>query len=163
MRTLGAARLQWCSSHVINAGLSRTAARALVLVVAFATVLAGCSAVPNLDQGGMGCQNSGDGTSRDDMPTDPGQPFAGSDVVGQSPTDVGRTAKAKGLMVTYRLEYATGAGEGYSECWCTPPTEGRVSSVWWGNGQLIVMTQTDPKPGGRSQPLFGWGCQGMFG
>jgi hypothetical protein len=67
-------------------------------VVAF--VLAGCSAVPNLDQGGMGCQNTGDGAQHDGMPTDPGQPFAGIDVVGRSPADIGSAAEAKGMTVS---------------------------------------------------------------
>jgi hypothetical protein len=39
-----------------------------------------------------------------------------------------------------------------------------VAEVFWGtNGQLIVVAETDPKPGGRDQPTFGWGCRGLFG
>lgn len=166
MRTLVAAYLYWRNGHVMSPGMTRTAARGLVLVVALATVVTGCSAVPNLDQGGMGCHKGGNGKQPDGLPTDPGQPLAGIDVVGQSPADIGRAAEAKGLTVSYRLEYATGnyRQEGYSECWCTPPPEGRVSLVLWGStGELIVMTETGMKPGGRSQPVFGWGCPGLVG
>lgn len=139
-------------------------ARRLLAVSALALLLAGCSAVPNLDHGGMGCANAGDGKQREGNPTDPGQPLAGIDVVGQAPADVGREAEARGLVVRYTLDYATGEYTGYGECWCTPPSEGRVSEVFWGsNGQLIVVAQTDPKPGGRGQPMFGWGCKGLFG
>ena len=140
-------------------------ARRLVLVLAVAFVLSGCSAVPNLDQGGMGCQNAGDGTQRSGNPTDPGQPLAGIDVAGRAPRDVGREAEARGLIVRYHLEYATtNDGGGYAECWCTPPTEGQVAEVFWGsNGQLFVVAETAMKPGGRGQPAFGWGCSGLFG
>jgi hypothetical protein len=51
-----------------------------------------------------------------------------------------------------------------NECWCTPPTEGQVSEVFWGaNGQLFVVAETAMKPGGRDQPTYGWGCTGLFG
>jgi hypothetical protein len=108
--------------------------------------------VPNLDQGGMGCQNAGDGTQRSGNPTDPGQPLAGMDVSGRAPADVGREAEARGLVVRYHLEYATtNDGGGYAECWCTPPTEGQVAEVFWGsNGQLFVVADTAMKPGGRA-------------
>ena len=76
----------------------------------------------------------------------------------------GREAEALGLVVRYHLDYATGENTGYAECWCTPPPEGRVTEVFGGSrGQLIVVAETDPKPGGRDQPTFGWGCKGMFG
>ena len=126
-------------------------ARGLVGLFAVAVVLMGCSGVPNLDQGGMGCQNAGDGTQHEGSPTDPGQPLAGVDVVGRPAAEVGRAAEAQGLIVRYHLDYATSNdGGGYGECWCTPPTEGRVSEVFWGsNGQLFVVAHTDMKPGGR--------------
>ncbi len=139
-------------------------ARRLVLLSALVLVLTGCSAVPNLDQGGMGCQNAGDGQQHAGNPTDPGQPLAGIDVVGRAPADVGRDAEARGLIVRYHLSYATGENTGYAECWCTPPTEGRVAEVFWGsNGQLFVVAETDLKPVVRDQPTFGWGCEGLFG
>src|SRR4051812_21031575 len=118
----------------MSAPFDRRTAGRLLLVSAFVFLLAGCSAIPNLDQGGMGCQNAGDGTQRDGNPTDQGQPLAGIDVVGQSPADIGRIAEDKGLIVRYHLNYATdGDGGGYGECWCTPPSEGRVSEVFWGS------------------------------
>ena len=140
-------------------------ARGLAGLFAVAAVLMGCSGVPNLDQGGMGCQNAGDGTQHEGSPTDPGQPLAGVDIVGRPAADVGRAAEAQGLIVRYHLDYATtNDGGGYGECWCTPPTEGRVSEVFWGsNGQLFVVSHTDMKPGGRDQPTFGWGCSGLYG
>jgi hypothetical protein len=139
-------------------------ARRLAVLAALASVLMGCSAVPNLDRGGMGCANAGDGQVRTDSPTDPGQPLAGVDVIGRAPADVGHETEAMGLIVRYNLQYMTGTDTGYGECWCTPPTEGRVTEVFWGsNGQLIVMAETDPEPGDRDQPLFGRGCGGMFG
>ena len=140
-------------------------ARQVVGLVAVAFAMMGCAAVPNLDQGGMGCQNAGDGRQHDGAPTDPGQPLAGVEVVGRSAADVGRAATAKGLIVRYHLDYATtGDGGGYAECWCTPPTEGEVSEVFWGsNGQLFVVAHTGMKPGGRDQPTFGWGCNGLYG
>lgn len=144
--------------------VGRHAAR-FVLLSAFAVVLMGCAGVPNLDQGGMGCQNAGDGTQHEGNPTDPEQPLAGTVVVGRAPADVGRAAEAKGLIVRYHLNYATSNdGGGYAECWCTPPTEGHVDEVFWGsNGQLFVVAATGMKPGGRDQPTFGWGCSGLFG
>jgi hypothetical protein len=148
----------------ITRTVRRGAVRAILLATAAALVTA-CSAVPNLDQGGMGCQNAGDGVQRDGSPTDPGQPLAGIAVVGRAPADVGREAEAKGLIVRYHLDYATtNDGGGYGECWCTPPTEGQVSEVFWGsNGQLFVVAHAQMKPGGRDQPAFGWGCSGVFG
>jgi hypothetical protein len=140
------------------------AGRRLLLLSALGLVLMGCSAVPNLDHGGMGCQNAGDGKPHEGNPTDPGQPLAGVDVVGSAPADVGREAESRGLIVRYHLNYATGENTGYAECWCTPPSEGRVSEVFWGSGgQLFVVAETDAKPGGRDQPLFGWGCKGLSG
>lgn len=45
-----------------------------------------------------------------------------------------------------------------------PPTEGRVSEVFWGsNGPLFVVHSTDMKPAGGDQPAFGWGCSGLYG
>jgi hypothetical protein len=145
--------------------LRERSARGLLLLVAGGFVLMGCSAVPNLDHGGMGCQNAGDGTKHDGNPTDAGRPLAGLDVVGLPAADVGRAAETQGLIVRYHLSYATDwNGGGYVECWCTPPSEGRVSEVFWGtSGQLYVVADTDLKPGGRDQPLFGWGCQGISG
>jgi hypothetical protein len=140
-------------------------ARLLALSAVAVLLIAGCSAVPNLDQGGMGCQNAGDGVQRTGNPTDPGQPLAGVDVIDRSPADIGRIAEAQGLIVRYHLDYSTDpGGGGYGECWCTPPNEGHVNEVFWGsNGQLFVVAYTDMKPGGREQPTFGWGCQGLFG
>jgi hypothetical protein len=143
----------------------RRSARHVVALSAVAVVMMGCSGVPNLDQGGMGCQNAGDGSQHEGSPTDPGQPLAGVAVVGRAPADVGREAEAKGLIVRYHLDYATtNDGGGYGECWCTPPTEGQVSEVFWGsNGQLFVVAHAQMKAGGRDQPTFGWGCSGLFG
>ena len=137
----------------------------IAAILAIAFVFSGCSAVPNLDQGGMGCQNAGDGTQRVGNPNDPGQPLAGIDVAGRAPADVGREAEARGVVVRYHLAYATtNDGGGYNECWCTPPTEGQVSEVFWGsNGQLFVVAETAMKPGGRDQPTYGWDCTGLFG
>jgi hypothetical protein len=112
----------------------------------------------------MGCQNAGDGSRHDGSPTDPGQPLAGVEIVGRQAADVGREAEAKGLVVRYHLSYATNDGGGYGECWCTPPTEGQVSEVFWGsNGQLFVVAHAPMKPSVRDQPTFGWGCTGLFG
>lgn len=136
----------------------------VLLLAGIAAVLMGCSAVPNLDQGGMGCQNAGDGSQHDGSPTDPGQPLAGVEVVGRSAADVGREAEARGLIVRYHLDYATNDGGGYGECWCTPPTEGQVGEVFWGsNGQLFVVAYAPMKSTVRDQPAFGWGCSGLFG
>ena len=137
----------------------------VLLLAGIAAILMGCSAVPNLDQGGMGCQNAGDGSQHDGSPTDPGQPLAGVEIVGRSAADVGRDAEAKGLIVRYHLSYATrNDGGGYAECWCTPPNEGQVREVFWGSsGQLFVVADAPMKPGGRDQPTFGWGCSGLYG
>jgi len=152
-------------SHRGGTWLDARRVRALALSAVAIVVLAGCSAVPNLDQGGMGCQNAGDGTPRSGNPTDPGQPLAGVGVINWTPPDLGQIAEAKGLVVRYHLDYATDAnGGGYAECWCTPPNEGRVSDVFWGsNGQLFIVASTDMKAGGREQPTFGWGCPRLFG
>src|SRR5690349_22317024 len=119
-----------------------------LLVSGSVLILGGCAAVPNLDHGGMGCANPGDGVQRDGNPADPGQPLAGVEIVDRAPADVGHEAEARGLIVRYSLQYATSSdGGGYGECWCTPPNEGRVNEVFWGsNGQLIVEATTDMKP-----------------
>ena len=87
----------------------------VILLAGIAAVLLGCSGVPNLDQGGMGCQNAGDGSQHDGSPTDPGQPLAGVAVIGRTAANVGREAEAKGLVVRYHLDYATtNDGGGYA-------------------------------------------------
>lgn len=121
----------------------------LAAVAAFACVLAGCSAVPNLDRGSAGCANtSGPG------PSEGAVPFRQA-LIGRSPADAAAIVVSLGHVAVFNVQIP-----GYGECWCDPPPEGRVIDAWWGgNGQLYLQVDgVDEGHSAENQPLLGWGC-----
>ena len=138
---------------------------AIGLAMTAAMVASACSAVPNLDAGGMGCNNLPDRSSQipvnavvdqgggiaPDAPMLPRGPLAGIDVKTHSAGEVGRMAADHGFLVTYRFEYPTEASgvSGYAECWCVPPP-GVVSDATYGShGEVILFVRGPMIPGGR--------------
>ncbi len=124
-----------------------TLVRILLLAVCLA-VLAGCSAVPNMDFGSSGCQNARGIGPREGDVTDPA-------LIGKTPSEAYAVATAAGHTVVFNVQIT-----GFGECWCAPPPMGTVGHAWWGqNGQLFL--QVDGVALGHSpnqQPAKGWGC-----
>jgi hypothetical protein len=121
--------------------------------------LAGCSAIPNLDNGSAGCQNA---TGIGPIPT-PGAPMLDSakDVaiepllLGKSPIAAEAIAQAQGHTVVFNVQI-----EGYGECWCEPPPMGTVASAWFNaHGALFLgIDGVDVGHTADNQPFAGWGC-----
>jgi hypothetical protein len=117
-------------------------------------VLAGCSAIPNLDHGSAGCQNAvGIGpTNVTEFAVD--KPVI-EGVVGKSPIEAAAVARAMGHTVVFNVQIP-----GYGECWCVPPPQGKVTMAWWGqHGALWLMVEgvsVGHTP--DNQPARGWGC-----
>ena len=129
------------------------------MLVAGVLSVAGCSLVPNMDAGTSACNNVSPRQVPAGKPTDAAGPLAGLDVASRPASELGARAHAAGFVVTFRLDYLTNGNNGYGECWCVPPTEGKVTDVDYGsNGEVIVFVRRDPLPGGRPQPGTGWGC-----
>ena len=147
----------------------RRGLRMLDLVPAIGFVLAGCtvSYAPQgspgaTDLGAMGCQIAAPAgaISKDGVdPLAPGEPMALMPVKEMTPRQVGDTARARGLKVTWRYEISTGANTGFSECWCIPPEDGEVTSVAYGMAnELVVFVESGHQMAVREQPPRGWGC-----
>jgi len=107
--------------------------------------------------------NGGEAREGED-PLAPGGPLEGVNVSGLTAAAVGEIAEDAGFGVTYRNHYKVGAqpetgSEGYSECWCVPPT-GRVSGVSYDAiGRVIVLVESgEHHTTVRPQPEAGWGC-----
>jgi hypothetical protein len=114
------------------------------------------------DLGAMGCQIAAPAgaVSKDGVdPLAPGEPMALMPVTEMTPRQVGDTARARGLKVTWRYEMSTGANMGFSECWCIPPEDGEVTSVAYGMAnELVVFVDSGHTGAAREQPPRGWGC-----
>jgi len=121
--------------------------------------LAGCSAIPNLDNGSAGCQNaSGIGPipspgavmldSAKDVPIEPL-------LLGKTPIAAEAIAQAQGHTVVFNVQI-----EGYGECWCEPPPMGTVASAWFNShGALFLgIDGVDVGHTADNQPFAGWGC-----
>jgi len=94
-------------------------------------------------------------------PSDAGQPFAGRDISVMSFDEVIQVAGDAKLALAWRYSYETSAtGGSYSECWCVPPPDGRVASMFYDDaGRLIVFVASDRSMFlARPQPENGWGC-----
>ena len=124
-------------------------ARGLAGPIAGLILVGACSAVPNMDAGGAGCQNA-----RGIGPTE-GEVAFERLLVGRSPQDAASVAKAQGHTVVFNVQI-----EGYGECWCVPPPEGDVVEAWWGsNGALWLRVDgVDEGHTAQDQPPLGWGC-----
>ena len=116
-----------------------------------------CGLTPEA-QVGLACQ----------APPGPEVPVAGADppdVIGLAPQEAAARLDIADVSaeITWRYHYSTEAGggpTGYSECWCIPPPDGRVSEAEYTEaGQLLVFVEREePMVGGRPQPTLGWGC-----
>jgi hypothetical protein len=159
----------------MDSGTQRSQAPAMPIrrpssLLAFALlVLAACTASSAplgspgaTDLGAMGCQIAAPSgfDVRTGDPLAVGEPIANAPVTRMSPRQVGDTARAVGLAVTWRYDVHVGAQTGFSECWCIPPDDGRVTGVAYGMaGELVVFVdsgRTAEKV--REQPARGWGC-----
>lgn len=122
-----------------------------------ASLVAGCSLVPNMDHGSSGCQNAGGiGPRSGAAPVT----MAASDSVmpeldGLSPSAAAAAATALGQTVVFNVQI-----EGYGECWCVPPPEGKVIASWWNqHGALFLQIEgVDEGHTAGNQPSAGWGC-----
>jgi hypothetical protein len=131
-----------------------------------AAICAGCGLVPFADANtGLECQRSAPpgAVVRDGDPTAVGEPLAGLDVTAMSAAEVGQAADAKGLAATWRYTFDIGEADGtngYSECWCVPPPDGRVTDLAYDSaGRVVVFVSSGQvlvEP--RRQPRQGWGC-----
>ena len=142
--------------------------RPLVLGLALAAICTGCGLLPWAGQNtGLACQRDAapGAVVQEGDPLDPGQPLAGLDVAAMNAIEVGHAAVDAGLAVTWRYGYAIGppmegGSQGYSECWCIPPPDGRVSGVAYDSiGALVVFVDSgQTMAAARPQPRLGWGC-----
>jgi len=126
-------------------------ARVAALVGALA-LLAGCSAIPNMDPS-AGCQNAR-GIGPAGMAPGVEEPVV-EGVVDKSPAEAAAIARAMGHTVVFNVQIP-----GYGECWCVPPPEGRVVTAWWGEHGALWL-QVDGVDVGHTkdnQPPRGWGC-----
>ena len=122
--------------------------------------LAGCSAIPNLDHGSAGCQNA---TGIGPVPAvRTALDRAGIELIGEHTRRgfsfggaVAALGKAQGHTVVFNVQI-----EGYGECWCVPPPEGTVSSVWFNaHGALFLgVDGVDVGHTANDQLFAGWGC-----
>jgi hypothetical protein len=128
--------------------------RAVAVLTVLAMSLAGCSLVPNVDHGSAGCTNA-TGIGPSSGAADGTEPDLGVPVAGRSPAEVAAIATAQGHTVVFNVQIP-----GYGECWCVPPPEGSVNSLFWGgNGQLYIMVDgVDVGHTPDNQPFRGWGC-----
>jgi hypothetical protein len=120
--------------------------RSVIAWLVGATLLAGCSQVPNLDAGSAGCQNArGIGVASNDAPAVLAQ------VQGMSAAAAASKMQAAGHTVVFN----TGG-----DCWCVPPPGGRVTEAWFGqHGALWIWVDgVDPALTAGEPPFLGYGC-----
>ena len=120
-----------------------------VVLSLMAVVVAGCSAVPNMDAGSAGCQNArGIGPWPGSGPTDMA---VMPDLHGKDPLEAGQLALSRGHTVVFNAD---------GQCWCVPPPGGTITSSWWGqHGALWLWVDGYVGPERDRQPPFaGWGC-----
>jgi hypothetical protein len=122
-----------------------------------ASLVAGCSLVPNMDHGSSGCSNAaGIGPRSGDGPvTQAVTSSAMPELDGLPAAEAASRAAAQGHTVVFNVQI-----EGYGECWCVPPPEGTVAASWW-NSHGALFLQIDGVDEGHTpdnQPAAGWGC-----
>lgn len=128
----------------------------IAVVAVLGVALMGCGTVGPTQEDGLACQEPPEGNWRVGSREIP-------EVAGRRPSDAADSLARSGIAVSWRYQYFTEAGGqvGYSECWCVaPPDDGVVQDVTAADGGwLIVMVDRgEPIPGGRDQPVLGWGC-----
>lgn len=121
--------------------------RRVVALAACASLVLGCSAVPNMDEHGSGCANkNGPGPRTGEDP--PGIPLAG--IAGLTPVQAAAAAARAGHVVVFRQD-----GD---SCVCVPPTGyGRVEEGWWGSRGQLYVDLANVEPQGDALP-DGAGC-----
>ena len=116
-----------------------------------AVLCAGCALLPWADGNtGLVCQRGvgPGGPAREGDPRAPGEPLAEVDVTAMTPAQAGEAAVDAGLAVTWRYTYKVGppleeGWQGYSECWCVAPPDGRVTDVSYDStGGLILFVDS---------------------
>jgi hypothetical protein len=124
----------------------------LVRLAITGLLVTGCSVVPNLDEHGSGCANTGGNGPRPPEQAaqidSPGIPLAG--IAGLTPVQAVVAAGSMGHVVVFRQDG--------NSCVCIAPAGyGPVSEGWWGGrGQLYVdLEGVDPR--GEALP-DGTGC-----
>ena len=121
-----------------------------------ASLVAGCSLVPNMDRG-SGCANAaGIGPRSGDGPV---TQTVGDSVLpeldGLPAVEAANRAAAQGHTVVFNVPI-----EGYGECWCVPPPEGTVVTSWWNSHGALYLQIEGVNEGHtpNNQPAAGWGC-----
>jgi hypothetical protein len=131
----------------------------LASAIVIAAAASGCGALRFLEaQTGLACQQPPEAPAPADEVIE-----AFPDLRGKTPAQAAALLEdANEIEVSWRYWYLTepGGNVGYSECWCVPPPDGVVSTAELAEGNLyIVFVDRDsPIPGGRRQPVQGWGC-----
>lgn len=128
--------------------------RRLAGSVLIASIVAGCSLVPNMDSGTSGCSNAQGVGPRDAVGME-GETSSVAPVFGKDPTTAARIAQAMGHTVVFNVQIT-----GYGECWCVPPPEGRVTeAMFTDRGALMLFVDgVDEGHTAANQPPTGWGC-----
>lgn len=125
-------------------GLARTLGLAFVVLF-----LAGCSAVPNMDGTGSGCNNTAGNGPRDAAEDPPGIPLEG--IAGLTPEGAVAAAAAKGQVVVFR--------EDSMACVCVAPKGyGPVAEGWWASRGQLYLDLDGVSPQGERLP-DGTGCR----
>jgi hypothetical protein len=138
----------------------------LVMPLVLAAVSTACGGPLSFEDSstGTGCQPTAEPGEvvREGDPLAIGEPLEGLEVTSMSPADVGRAATAADLPVTWRYHYGVGEQKeiGYSECWCVPPSDGRVAAMSYDSaGGVVVFVDSGQRFAVvRPQPQRGWGC-----
>jgi hypothetical protein len=131
----------------------------LLLFVAASIAVGGCSAVPNLDAGGAGCQNAR-GIGRPDMinPTTD----ANGNMITTGGTNMNVLPQLRGKGVAEAALLARTAGHTVvfnvkGTCWCAIPAGGTVTDQWYGEHGALWLWVEGVEPSG-DPGFLGHGC-----
>lgn len=128
--------------------IPRVIRRVAPIGLSLALVLAGCSAVPNMDATGSGCANRQGHGPRDEGGDPPGIPLDG--IAGLTPAEAVAAAAAIGHVVVFRQDHLS--------CVCIPPPGyGPVTDGWWGSRGQLYLELDNVTPQGQRLP-DGSGC-----
>lgn len=128
--------------------------RKRILLVVAMLAFGGCSGFPNVDRGNAGCQNAkGIGPQNLEGSAVP-PPFL-HQIIGRSPAVAAEFARELGHTVVFNVQTPE-----FGECWCEPPSTGRVVDAWWGQHGALWMRVESAQivHSVPDQPFLGWGC-----
>lgn len=129
-------------------GIPRVIRRGVPLGLSLVLLLAGCSAVPNMDTTGSGCANRSGNGPRDEGGDPPGIPLDG--LAGLTPAAAVVAATGMGHVVVFRQDHLS--------CVCIPPPGyGPVTDGWWGSRGQLYLELDNVTPQGQRLP-DGTGC-----